>query len=108
MMKRAWGAYVKHAWGANEVAANAKTRQDSLFGKYVIFDWTPTSSLPPRHSWGCVSIIHRVLDGVTIVDAFDTLVIMELKEEAQKAHDWLVTDLVFNKVRTRIHSSRDY
>jgi hypothetical protein len=34
-MKRAWDAYVKDAWGANELAPISRKGHTSLFGVYV-------------------------------------------------------------------------
>lgn len=35
--------------------------------------------------------------GATLVDTLDTLWLMGLKEEFQKARDWIVNELNFNK-----------
>ena len=36
--------------------------------------------------------------GATIVDALDTLIIMNMTEEAKKARDWISTNLDFDQV----------
>ena len=74
MMKFAWDGYVNHAWGMNELRPISKTGHSaSIFG---------SSSM-----------------GATIVDALDTLYIMELKDEFQKARNWVAASLNFNQVR---------
>ena len=35
--------------------------------------------------------------GATLVDTLDTLWLMDLKEDFQKAQDWIVNELNFNK-----------
>lgn len=35
--------------------------------------------------------------GATLVDTLDTLWLMDLKDEFQKARDWIVNELNFNK-----------
>ncbi|KAJ8908480.1 hypothetical protein NDN08_005189 [Rhodosorus marinus] len=60
-MKHAWGSYVKHAWGKDELA--------------------PLSRVGVETFGGCT--------GITIVDAADSLYIMGLKEEFEKARSWI-------------------
>lgn len=72
MMKFAWDGYVNHAWGMNELRPISKTGHSaSIFG---------SSSM-----------------GATIVDALDTLYIMEFKDEFKKARDWVAASLHFNQ-----------
>lgn len=73
MMKHAWDGYVKYAWGKNEV------RPISLRG----------------HS---ASIFGSASMGATIVDALDTLYIMEMTDEYNKARDWVAENLDFGKM----------
>jgi len=73
MMQHAWDGYAKHAWGKNEV------RPVSLRGH--------TSSI-----FGSASM------GASIVDSLDTLYIMGMMEEYEKARDWVESDLDFNKM----------
>ena len=73
MMKHAWDGYVKHGWGKNEV------RPISLRG----------------HS---ASIFGSASMGATIVDALDTLYIMDMKEEYEKAREWVAENLDFGKM----------
>uniref|UniRef100_A0AC35TML8 Alpha-1,2-Mannosidase n=1 Tax=Rhabditophanes sp. KR3021 TaxID=114890 RepID=A0AC35TML8_9BILA len=65
MMKHAWGGYRKYAWGANELNSIQKMGySQEIFGG---------SKMP-----------------ATIVDAADTLLIMDLKEEFKEAEDYLI------------------
>jgi len=73
MMQHAWDGYAKHAWGKNEV------RPVSLRGH--------TASI-----FGSASM------GASIVDSLDTLYIMGMTDEYQKARDWVESDLDFNKM----------
>ena len=72
-MKHAWDGYVKYAWGKNEV------RPISLRG----------------HS---ASIFGSASMGATIIDALDTLYIMGMKDEYDKARDWVAENLDFGKM----------
>ncbi|CAG5136271.1 unnamed protein product [Candidula unifasciata] len=70
MMLHAWHGYVQYGWGANEHRPISKqAHSGSVFG---------AGSL-----------------GATIVDAVDTLYIMELDDEYQKARDWIAQSLNF-------------
>jgi mannosyl-oligosaccharide alpha-1,2-mannosidase len=73
MMIFAWENYKKHAWGSNEL------RQISKRG----------------HS---ASIFGTLRLGATIVDAADTLYIMELMTEYKEARDWIAENLQFEGV----------
>lgn len=71
MMEHAWSGYVNHAWGSNELRPISKTGHSaSIFG---------ASSM-----------------GATIVDALDTLYIMGMKEEFERARKWVAISLHFN------------
>jgi mannosyl-oligosaccharide alpha-1,2-mannosidase len=73
MMEKAWGGYVKHSWGQNELKPISKMGHSAnVFGSQSM--------------------------GATIVDAMDTLYIMGLEEEFKKARDWVATNLSFDKV----------
>ncbi|XP_034383034.1 mannosyl-oligosaccharide 1,2-alpha-mannosidase IA [Cyclopterus lumpus] len=70
MMKHAWGSYRRYAWGSNELRPVSKQGHSSnLFGS---------------------------IKGATIVDALDTLYIMEMFEEFDAATDWIEKNLDFN------------
>ncbi|XP_040193064.1 mannosyl-oligosaccharide 1,2-alpha-mannosidase IC [Rana temporaria] len=70
MMKFAWDSYKKYAWGENELRPLTKDGHfGSLFGG---------------------------LKGATIVDALDTLFIMDLKEEFENAENWIENSLDLN------------
>ncbi|XP_073471557.1 mannosyl-oligosaccharide 1,2-alpha-mannosidase IC [Aquarana catesbeiana] len=70
MMKFAWDSYKKYAWGENELRPLTKDGHfGSLFGG---------------------------LKGATIVDALDTLFIMDLKEEFENAEIWIENSLDLN------------
>ena len=73
MMQHAWDGYSKYAWGKNEV------RPVSLRGH--------TASI-----FGSASM------GATIVDSLDTLYIMGMMDEFEKAREWVESDLDFNKM----------
>ena len=68
-MKHAWDGYVKFAWGRDELKPVSKSHQN----------WLDI--------------------GLTIIDSLDTLWVMGLKEEFQKARDWVATELSFDKNR---------
>ena len=76
MMKHAWDSYVKYAWGSNELR-------------------------PISHRGHSASIFGSLSLGATIVDAIDTLYIMELEEEYKKARDWIATNLNFDGASVR-------
>uniref|UniRef100_A0AAX7UIR6 alpha-1,2-Mannosidase n=1 Tax=Astatotilapia calliptera TaxID=8154 RepID=A0AAX7UIR6_ASTCA len=70
MMKHAWDSYKQYAWGSNELRPVSKHGHSSnLFGS---------------------------IKGATIVDALDTLYIMEMFEEFDAATDWVEKSLDFN------------
>ncbi|XP_061756888.1 mannosyl-oligosaccharide 1,2-alpha-mannosidase IA isoform X1 [Nerophis ophidion] len=70
MMKHAWDNYRRYAWGSNELRPVSKQGHSSnLFGS---------------------------IKGATIVDALDTLYIMEMFEEFDAATDWVEKNLDFN------------
>lgn len=75
-MEHAWTGYVNHAWGANELRPISKSGHSaSIFG---------ASSM-----------------GATIVDALDTLYIMGMKDEFERARKWVAVSLHFNHVSTK-------
>ncbi|XVF47609.1 hypothetical protein PTKIN_Ptkin03bG0123700 [Pterospermum kingtungense] len=67
-MLHAWNSYEKYAWGEDELEPQTKNGVDSFGGL-----------------------------GATLVDSLDTLFIMGLKEQFQKARDWVANSLDFNK-----------
>ena len=70
MMIFAWENYKKHAWGSNELKPISKRGHSaSIFGTLRL--------------------------GATIVDAADTLYIMELMTEYKEARDWIAENLQF-------------
>ncbi|XP_055005300.1 mannosyl-oligosaccharide 1,2-alpha-mannosidase IA [Boleophthalmus pectinirostris] len=70
MMKHAWDSYRRYAWGSNELRPVSKQGHSSnLFGS---------------------------IKGATIVDALDTLYIMEMFEDFDVATDWVEKNLDFN------------
>nr|XP_028579119.1 mannosyl-oligosaccharide 1,2-alpha-mannosidase IA [Podarcis muralis] len=70
MMKHAWDNYKHYAWGLNELKPISKQGHSSnLFGN---------------------------IQGATIVDALDTLYIMEMKDEFKEAKEWVEKNLDFN------------
>ncbi|KAI1240983.1 hypothetical protein IHE44_0009439 [Lamprotornis superbus] len=72
MMKHAWDNYKRYAWGLNELKPISKQGHSSnLFGN---------------------------IQGATIVDALDTLYIMEMKEEFKEAKEWVENNLDFNVI----------
>ncbi|XP_069478835.1 mannosyl-oligosaccharide 1,2-alpha-mannosidase IC isoform X2 [Ambystoma mexicanum] len=70
MMQFAWDSYKQYAWGKNE--------------------------LRPLTKNGHIGNMFGGLRGATIVDALDTLYIMELTEAFQDAKDWVETSLDLN------------
>lgn len=74
MMKHAWVNYKKYAWGSNELRPISKRGHSaSIFGTLQL--------------------------GATIVDAADTLYIMELMDEYNEAREWIAQNLHFEGVR---------
>ena len=73
MMQHAWDGYAKYAWGKNEV------RPVSLRGHTA-------------------SIFGQASMGATIVDSLDTLYIMGMTDEYEKAREWVESELDFNKM----------
>ena len=72
-MKHAWDSYVKYAWGYNELRPiSRRAHFPGIFGSSPL--------------------------GATIVDAIDTLYIMELNKDFKLARDWIATKLNFDKV----------
>ncbi|KAL9665323.1 hypothetical protein QQ045_020741 [Rhodiola kirilowii] len=67
-MLHAWTSYETYAWGQDELQPQTKNGVNSFGGL-----------------------------GATLVDSLDTLFIMGLKEQFQKARDWVVDSLDFNK-----------
>jgi mannosyl-oligosaccharide alpha-1,2-mannosidase len=67
-MLHAWNSYVKYAWGMDELQPQSKNGINSFGGL-----------------------------GATLVDSLDTLHIMGLKDEFQKARDWVAESLDFDK-----------
>lgn len=73
MMLHAWDGYVKYAWGANELKPIAKTGHSaSIFGRSAM--------------------------GATIIDGIDTLFIMGLRDEYEKARNWIANEFKFDAV----------
>ncbi|KAK8506780.1 hypothetical protein V6N12_002224 [Hibiscus sabdariffa] len=67
-MVHAWSSYEKYAWGNDELQPRSKNGVDSFGGL-----------------------------GATLIDALDTLYIMGLDEQFQKAREWVAKSLDFNK-----------
>ncbi|PWA85792.1 alpha-mannosidase [Artemisia annua] len=67
-MIHAWSSYEKYAWGHDELQPQSKNGVDSFGGL-----------------------------GATLVDSLDTLYIMGLDEEFQRAKEWVTNSLDFNK-----------
>ena len=74
MMQHAWDNYVKYAWGENELRPVSKNSHTSS----IIF--------------GSGSM------GATIVDSLDTLYIMGMKEEYEKAKTWIQNEMDISKM----------
>ncbi|XP_076920775.1 mannosyl-oligosaccharide 1,2-alpha-mannosidase MNS1-like [Bidens hawaiensis] len=67
-MLHAWTSYEKYAWGHDELQPQSKNGVDSFGGL-----------------------------GATLIDSLDTLYIMGLDEQFQRAREWVATSLDFNK-----------
>ncbi|XP_038714010.1 mannosyl-oligosaccharide 1,2-alpha-mannosidase MNS1-like [Tripterygium wilfordii] len=67
-MIHAWSSYEKYAWGQDELQPQSRSGVNSFGGL-----------------------------GATLVDALDTLYIMGLKEQFQRAREWVANSLDFNK-----------
>ena len=74
MMRHAWSNYETFAWGSNELKPMSRVGHSaSIFGGAKM--------------------------GATIVDALDTLYVMGLKDEFEKAKDWVAHQLHFDTVK---------
>ncbi|XAR74047.1 Mannosyl-oligosaccharide 1,2-alpha-mannosidase [Bertholletia excelsa] len=67
-MLHAWSSYEKYAWGKDELQPQTRTGVDSFGGL-----------------------------GATLIDSLDTLYIMDLEEQFQRAREWVANSLDFNK-----------
>ncbi|KAK7255060.1 hypothetical protein RIF29_28462 [Crotalaria pallida] len=67
-MLHAWGSYEKYAWGQDELQPQTKSGVNSFGGL-----------------------------GATLIDSLDTLYIMGLHEQFEKAKEWVANNLDFNK-----------
>ncbi|GMI97539.1 ALPHA-MANNOSIDASE IB, alpha-mannosidase 1 [Hibiscus trionum] len=67
-MLHAWSSYEKYAWGKDELQPQTKNGVDSFGGL-----------------------------GATVIDSLDTLFIMGLQEQFQRAREWVANSLDFNK-----------
>ncbi|KAA8541540.1 hypothetical protein F0562_022692 [Nyssa sinensis] len=67
-MLHAWNSYEKYAWGQDELQPQTKNGVDSFGGL-----------------------------GATLIDSLDTLYIMGLDEQFQRAREWVANSLDFNK-----------
>ncbi|KAK9817686.1 hypothetical protein WJX72_000621 [[Myrmecia] bisecta] len=68
-MKHAWDAYVTYAWGFDELMPLTRRGKNSFGGL-----------------------------GATVLDALDTLWLMDLKDDFRRARDWVANDLNFDKM----------
>jgi len=78
MAKHAWNGYVQYAWGENELKPMTKRGHSPV-------------------------IFGRTKLGATIVDSLDTLLLMGLKEEFEKAKNWVHLSLDMNQVSRPLH-----
>lgn len=77
MMKHAWDNYERYAWGENELRpVSKKGHSAGIFGKTAM--------------------------GATIVDGMDTLYLMGMAEEFQRARNWVAENLSLNDVNSDI------
>ncbi|XP_075552808.1 mannosyl-oligosaccharide 1,2-alpha-mannosidase IA-like isoform X1 [Dermacentor variabilis] len=77
MMKHAWDNYERYAWGENELRpVSKKGHSAGIFGKTAM--------------------------GATIVDGMDTLYLMGMAEEFQRARNWVAENLSLNDVSSDI------
>ena len=79
MMEHAWSNYVTYAWGANELDPISKD-----VNYHTVFGGKPT--------------------GASIVDALDTLYMMGMKEEYERASQWVKEKLDFDVVSREVPS----
>ena len=75
MTLHAWNGYKKHAWGKNELKPVSKqAHSPGIYGQNA----------------------HNL--GLTIVDALDTLYLMNIKDEFELGKTWILDNLNFNVV----------
>jgi hypothetical protein len=72
-MVHAWNGYVEHAFGMDEISPISGTGYNAWGGQ-----------------------------GVTLVDSLDTLWVMDMKDEFERARDWVRDHLDHSKVTTRV------
>ncbi|KAH9716176.1 Mannosyl-oligosaccharide 1,2-alpha-mannosidase MNS1 [Citrus sinensis] len=99
-MIHAWSSYEKYAWGQDELQAGHKMPVSALLGRAEM-DQSPS----PREAFGKRGSLPQTKNGVnsfgglgaTLIDALDTLYIMDLDEQFQRAREWVASSLDFNK-----------
>lgn len=78
MMKHAWSGYVKYAWGWNQLKPVTKQHDDGVFGPNPL--------------------------GATLVDAMDTLFLMEEYGEVVRCKKWLAKNFKTNFMKAKVLS----
>ena len=73
MMKHAWSSYETYAWGSNELKPMSKNGHSAAI-------------------FGGVSM------GATIIDSLDTLYVMGMTDEFNRAKTWVTNNLHFDRV----------
>ncbi|XP_026466430.1 mannosyl-oligosaccharide alpha-1,2-mannosidase IA-like isoform X2 [Ctenocephalides felis] len=77
MMRHAWAGYERHAWGANEVRpVSGAAHTSSIFG---------SASL-----------------GATIIDSMDTLLVMGMTEEYERARKWVEEEFTVDNLNIEV------
>lgn len=77
MMKDAWENYVLYAWGHNELKPlTREPKKDTIFG--------------------------AAMNGLTIVDSMDTLLLMGMEEEFVRGREWIASHLHFGRTKNEV------
>ena len=115
-MRDSWGAYVTHAWGQDELMPLSATGTRAFCDTGASTQGTALTPLQDpalHHSAGrlsahvatesCCHVIGKAPSGrglhagATLLDALDTLWIMDMKQEFARGRDWVAHNLTLDE-----------
>ncbi|KAK0138932.1 Mannosyl-oligosaccharide 1,2-alpha-mannosidase IA [Merluccius polli] len=94
MMKHSWDGYKRYAWGSNELRPISKQGHSSNLFEVRFAGYNKFLNVFKSRHIGIS--FKRGLKGANIVDALDTLYIMEMYDDFDEATDWVEKNLDFN------------